>query len=419
MSNERIYTFGASKLTLRFADLLASPAEVLVSSDDHRLSMGGGVSAAIRDAAGTALVLDASKAGQLTLGDVVVTTAGALPARYVFHVVTIGPGSDPAADVDIEAVVRSATKRCLGLLEPLGVSSIAFPALGTGAAHFPVAAAASAMADVIAEQLERSVRSLDVSLSLYARAGVNERDFVAFYEEFAKRTPQLTAHAEPSSGAKSETIPEPKTPSRLLELEQRKQRLESELILVFQSGGDPAREQQLLRDLSSIDRERLDRAASDRLGKKQPVRLFVSYAREDALYRDKLHTALSNLRQLGVIEEWQDNMLVPGDQWDDQISDKLETAQIILFLISPDFMDSTYIASVEVKRALERHAAGEARLIPIVVRDTHWEGHQLSKLHALPKDARPVSDWENKDRAYLDIANGIAKAVDALMPTNH
>jgi O-acetyl-ADP-ribose deacetylase (regulator of RNase III) len=416
MSNERIYRYGPSQLTLQFADLLASPADVLVSSDDHRLSMGGGVSAAIRDAAGSALVLDASKVGQLRLGDVVVTTAGALPARYVFHVVTIGPSSESSVEPNIEDVVRSATQRCLHLLEHLGASSIAFPALGTGAARFPVAAASSAMAEVIAEYLEQSTRAIDVSLSLYARPGVDEREFVAFYEEFAKRSPKVSAHEKPAAEPKPEPLQESRTTSKLLEFEQKKQQLETELILTIQSGGDADREQKLLRDLSSIARERIDRTAADRLGKKQPVRLFISYAREDEAYRNGLHNALSNLRLQGVIEEWHDKMLVPGDRWDDEISEALERAQIILFLISNDFMASSYIAGVEVRRALERDAAGEARLIPIVVRDTHWVGHPLSKLQALPPNARPVVDWGNQDRAYLEIVEGIAKAVDTLLP---
>ena len=109
-------------------------AEVVVSSDDYLLTMGGGVSAAIRMAAGNALVLDASKAVPRKAGDVVVTTAGALPARYVFHVVTIGPQQweDPNVVPDVADLVRRASRTCLDLMQPLQVRSIVFPALGTG-----------------------------------------------------------------------------------------------------------------------------------------------------------------------------------------------------------------------------------------------------------------------------------------------
>jgi hypothetical protein len=92
MSTQRTYRIAGSQLTIDFGSVLDVPAEVVVSSDDYRLSMGGGVSDAIRMAAGNAVALDAAKAVPREAGDVVVTTAGALPARYVFHVVTIGPG---------------------------------------------------------------------------------------------------------------------------------------------------------------------------------------------------------------------------------------------------------------------------------------------------------------------------------------
>src|SRR3954447_2647749 len=100
VDHHRTYQVGSSTLSLRFGDILTSDAEVLVSSDDYMLSMGGGVSASIAAAAGTALELDVTKAVPRQLGDVVVTTAGALAARYVFHVITIGPraiGDEDAA----------------------------------------------------------------------------------------------------------------------------------------------------------------------------------------------------------------------------------------------------------------------------------------------------------------------------------
>ena len=90
MSNRRTYAFGKSTLNILFGDIVDSPADVLVSSDDYQLSMGGGVSYAISAAAGSSLVLDAAKSAPRRLGDVVVTTAGALNARYIFHVITIG-----------------------------------------------------------------------------------------------------------------------------------------------------------------------------------------------------------------------------------------------------------------------------------------------------------------------------------------
>lgn len=153
--NKRTYKFGASRLTLEFGDITASKAQALVSSDDYYLTMGGGVSAAIRKAGGNAIVQDASKKVPATLGDVVVTTAGTLRADYIFHAVTIGPGAE---EMSAEAVINQTTRRCLNLLDSLNLNSIAFPAIGAGNAGFSYEDAAIQMAEVIAEHLKRCKR---------------------------------------------------------------------------------------------------------------------------------------------------------------------------------------------------------------------------------------------------------------------
>jgi O-acetyl-ADP-ribose deacetylase (regulator of RNase III) len=196
MDERREYAFGRSRLAILFADILDSPAEVLVSSDDYLLTMGGGVSAAIGNAAGSALTIDAAKSTPRELGDVVVTTAGALTARYVFHVVTIGPPGR-GASADLQSVIGEATRRCLTLVQDMGLTSIAFPALGTGAAGIPAATAAAGMVDVIAGFLNDCPAELSVELRLHARRGVNERDFIAFYEMLAKQAPALERAAVP------------------------------------------------------------------------------------------------------------------------------------------------------------------------------------------------------------------------------
>ena len=117
------YEFGKSQLAFEFGDIVTSDAQVIVSSDDAFLSMAGGVSAAIRVAAGDEIVLDAVKKIPAQLGGVVVTTAGRLSAQYVFHAIT--RSSDERANpID---VLRSSTLRCMQLVDVLQVQSIAFP----------------------------------------------------------------------------------------------------------------------------------------------------------------------------------------------------------------------------------------------------------------------------------------------------
>lgn len=103
-----------------------------------------------------------------------------------------------------------------------------------------------------------------------------------------------------------------------------------------------------------------------------------------------------------------------GTEWANQIDNHLDTAHIILLLISPDFMASEYCYSIEMKRALERHEIGEARVIPILLRPVDWRDAPFSMLQALPRDARPVTTWKNRDSAFEEIAIQIRKVVDEL-----
>src|ERR1700743_3223382 len=120
------YYIGDASLVITYADINSVQAEVLVSSDDSYLSMGGGVSRSIRHAAGPGVVLDARKHVPCGLGDVVVTSAGKLPAKYVFHGVTIDLRNGVHAD---EKTIRDITKRSLMLAGALGIERMAFPAL--------------------------------------------------------------------------------------------------------------------------------------------------------------------------------------------------------------------------------------------------------------------------------------------------
>jgi hypothetical protein len=111
---------------------------------------------------------------------------------------------------------------------------------------------------------------------------------------------------------------------------------------------------------------------------------------------------------------WYDRDIRAGAEWEQEIKEHLDTAQIIVLLVSPDFMDSEYCYSIEMKRALERHANSEAKVIPIILRHVFWHGEPLGKLNALPTDGKPVTsqDWHYQDSAFYDITNGIYKVVE-------
>lgn len=142
------------------------------------------------------------------------------------------------------------------------------------------------------------------------------------------------------------------------------------------------------------------------------VKLFYSYAHEDEELRKSLENHLSGLRRSGVIAEWHDRRIVAGSEWKGQIDKSLGEADVILLLISSDFLASDYCYDVEMRRALERHEAGEAVVIPVVLRPVDWSRAPFGKLQALPTDALPVTSWENIDEAFTDVAKGIRAAVD-------
>src|SRR5689334_14830612 len=131
------------------------------------------------------------------------------------------------------------------------------------------------------------------------------------------------------------------------------------------------------------------------------VKIFFCYARKDESLLHKLKAHLSPLRRQGLIEVWHDRDINAGTEWLQEIKEQLNAAQIILLLVSPDFMDSDYINDFEMKRALERHEQGEARVIPVILRPVHWHKAPFSYIQALPTDGVPVTTWENQDRAFF------------------
>src|SRR5947209_1704101 len=130
------------------------------------------------------------------------------------------------------------------------------------------------------------------------------------------------------------------------------------------------------------------------------VSIFFCYAHEDEPLLNILKRHLTPLHRQGLIDIWHDRDISAGTEWEQEINQHLNAAQIILLLVSPDFMYSDYCYGIEMKRALERHDRKEATVIPIILRPIYWEG-TLGNIQTLPKDALPVTDpaWHNLDRA--------------------
>lgn len=146
-----------------------------------------------------------------------------------------------------------------------------------------------------------------------------------------------------------------------------------------------------------------------------PVDIFFSYAHEDEEFLNKIKTHLIPLYREGLIDLlWHDRNISAGTEWERQIDTYLNKAQIILLLISPDFMASDYCISKEMKRALERHEQGNARVIPVILRHSQWKRSPIGKLQAIPTDGKPIRSWPDEDEALFNVVDGIRKAIEEL-----
>jgi TIR domain-containing protein/pentapeptide repeat protein len=147
----------------------------------------------------------------------------------------------------------------------------------------------------------------------------------------------------------------------------------------------------------------------------QSIEVFYSYSHKDEKLLEELIEHLAVLKRQGTITHWYDRDIAKGSEWKEVIEDHLNSASIILLLVSSSFMASDYCADVELTRAMQRHENGEARVIPVILRPCRWQESPFGKLQALPRGAKPVTEWENRDSAFLNIAEGIQEAVRELI----
>ena len=139
--------------------------------------------------------------------------------------------------------------------------------------------------------------------------------------------------------------------------------------------------------------------------------LFFSYSHVDENLRDQLEVHLSALKRQNLISAWHDRRITAGTNLGQAIDANLNAAEVILILISPDFIDSDYCYAIEMKRALERHERGEAKVIPVILRPCDWRDLPFGRLMGTPKDNKPVTTWANLDEAFLDVVFAIKNAL--------
>lgn len=140
------------------------------------------------------------------------------------------------------------------------------------------------------------------------------------------------------------------------------------------------------------------------------IRVFISYAHSDESLHQELGKHLASLKHQGLVEIWHDRLIDAGDDWAQAIDANITTADVILLLISSDFIASRYCFELEAAEAMRRHAAGEAVVIPVILRPCDWHSLPFGKLQAATKDGRPVVKFQTLDDGFLEVVQAIKKA---------
>jgi len=156
-----------------------------------------------------------------------------------------------------------------------------------------------------------------------------------------------------------------------------------------------------------------DQRAEVRLGFGNPLKLFISYAHMDEKWRARLKPNLELLQREGLIEIWSDRQIVPGSKWDEEIQRKVAEAELYLFLMSTNLLNSDYVREKELPAALKRYEEKKAGFVPVVVQRCSWKEY-VGEIQGLPTGGKPVSDWRPYDNACFDVEQGLRKTIAEL-----
>jgi internalin A len=152
----------------------------------------------------------------------------------------------------------------------------------------------------------------------------------------------------------------------------------------------------------------------ERIASRDSYSLFISYAHKDERFRDELRGALTPYERKGDLTVWDDTCIVASQKWEPEILGKLERADIIMLLLSNDFLRSDYCYLNEMKAALERDARGECAVVPVVVRACKFEKLELGQIQAIKPDGRSIKEHKDRDSAWLEVTNQLDRVIGKL-----
>ena len=139
--------------------------------------------------------------------------------------------------------------------------------------------------------------------------------------------------------------------------------------------------------------------------------IFISYSHKDEQFKEELDTHLTSLKRMGLINVWNDRRIEPGKDFSREIDSHIETAEIILLLISPDFIASDYCYEIEMNRAIQRHKDGSTVILPVILRPCNWQQLPFGRYLAATKDGKPITKYTNYDDGYLEVVQSLKKLI--------
>jgi O-acetyl-ADP-ribose deacetylase (regulator of RNase III) len=355
--NERTYIINTSELVVRFGNILDSEADVIVSSDDNAISMGGGVSGAILSKGGQDIIKDAHKKIPAELGDAIVTTAGDLPQKYVFHCVTLdyanGERHAPDKPELQQLIVRRSVEKCLQLMALLDMESIAFPSIGAGLAKFPIEDVAASMVEILTSFLYTTSNRYRIELYLFDRYNkMTMMDYMVFFENIATNIKLLQIKYSPTEQHCTKKEP---------------QRIKTSV--------------QVFKGRMAV------------LSPSVEHKVFVSYSRKDV---NLARVFCKQMDKLGI-SYWIDiEGRYHGEDFKEIIVDAIESTQLVLFLSSKNSNESTYVQQ-EISYAI----SAKIKVLPI-----HLDDSPYAKCLRLDLNNKQWIDYtKNKKERIRDFVN--------------
>jgi hypothetical protein len=148
------------------------------------------------------------------------------------------------------------------------------------------------------------------------------------------------------------------------------------------------------------------------------IKVFFVYSHNDETYRNELEKHLAILKRDGLIETWHDRRILAGADLDKEIDQNLVESNLILLMVSPDFLASDYCYSKEMQKALKMKSDGVANVIPIILEHCDWKNTPLKNLLACPQDGKPISEYPNPNKAFNEITNEIRRVITEISGKN-